>query len=170
MATKMAKQAELFKMAGTEETYEYVVVAVSKLGRVGVRNLGGGQYRVRLEPSDLEAAEEMQERFADWKQPNNEQFRFSTVATGEFAMQKALRSALQAIKAVKGPRGGKPKGVKINEAAPERFLVCLGGAPGAQVVTNNEEEGKDDGLIGVKLVDGELVHVAVDPDEEIDFY
>lgn len=69
-------------MAGTEKTGEYAVLAVGSVGRLGVRNLNGC-FRVRFEPVinlDILTIQVMLGLSPyNWKSPNNEQIRFSTV-------------------------------------------------------------------------------------------
>jgi len=91
-----------FIMAGTEHTFEYVVVAVTSRGRVGYRKLGDGSYRVRVEPSTLTEANRLTlaEIFnrPTWKQVGDEyEFRFSTVVSSKEERDSALKLALDAL-------------------------------------------------------------------------
>lgn len=88
-------------MAGTEGTYDYLVLARSSFGRVGYR-LVGHRVRIRLEPADEAHAAKIAEtltREAGWKQPGDEgQNRFSIVLPkGEGAIE-ALKTAFALIK------------------------------------------------------------------------
>ncbi len=73
------KSDDLFNMAGTEKTFEYVVVLATALGRIGYRPLGQGEARIRVEPFGPEATATLGQTFtadAGWKQPDEEK-RFS---------------------------------------------------------------------------------------------
>jgi hypothetical protein len=90
----------LFSMAGTEMTFEYVVLAAAAAGRVGYRKIGETQYRVRLEPTHPAAATAMAATglLAGWKQPGNGgQFRFSTVVGTKTGRDAAITTALRAL-------------------------------------------------------------------------
>jgi len=76
----------LWRMSGTEETFEYTVRAASARGRVGVRHLPNGNVRIRLEPTGTIGAsviEKWQKELPSdvgYKQPGSSgQNRFSTV-------------------------------------------------------------------------------------------
>ena len=61
-----------FFMAGTEGTGEYVVIANSDFGRVGVRHLSNDRVRVRVEPKTEVGASELAAVCGDgWKQPGD---------------------------------------------------------------------------------------------------
>lgn len=73
-------------MAGTEGTGTYVVIGRIPLGgkigaRIGIRALGGGRCRVRIEPENVPSAEALAPMFPRWllfKQPGDgEKPRFS---------------------------------------------------------------------------------------------
>ena len=89
-------------MAGTEGTGQYVVIAVSPLGRVGFRRLNG-ETRVRLEPENKKVATEagMYEIISTgWKRPDwsdKRRYRFSMVPHTAVEAVKALDLALKAI-------------------------------------------------------------------------
>jgi len=73
-----------WKMAGTERTGEYVVLARTRRGRIGVRVLksfGKGHARIRVEPLARAPLGKMARSFtSDWKQPGDGgQNRFSRV-------------------------------------------------------------------------------------------
>jgi hypothetical protein len=92
------------RMAGTEGTDKYVVIARNSRGdRIGIRPLDDGSIcRVRVEPIDLAAAKELQDNFpvSTWKQPGEDgQLRFSLVTSGDAGIQAVL-DALDALKAV----------------------------------------------------------------------
>lgn len=125
-----------FYMAGTEGTGEYIVVACTALGRVGYRELGG-ETRVRVEPSDQQAAEAMAGLFAEgWKHPDSEQFRFSRVVCGEEAVTEAVSLGLKAIGAEV------QKGVEVNPSAPDwaKALVASPVEPQTKVEADCEEQ------------------------------
>lgn len=64
------KDLTTFSMAGTEGTGLYKVIANSDFGRVGVRDLGDGRTRVRVEPKNETGAAELAVICAEgWKQP-----------------------------------------------------------------------------------------------------
>ena len=71
------------RVAGTEGTHNYVVIASSALGFVAVRLLSGGSYRVRVEPTSPASTDIMGKiltRSEFWKQPgDSNQDRFSNV-------------------------------------------------------------------------------------------
>lgn len=101
-----------FQMAGTEGSFEYVVVANGSEGRIGIRELGGSS-RVRIEPKDgasYGVVRNMDERLAEggfeWKAPNG-QFRFSTVV-GNDVVKEAVAEGLEVIGEI----------FEINSAAP----------------------------------------------------
>ncbi len=107
-----------FFMAGTEGTGLYIVLLLSALGRIGIRALSGGIFRVRVEPASTEAAAILAPAFpsSNWKQPGNAgQDRFSTeVRGGEDALKSTLLPACQALLAVL-------EGVEVNPDAPSWF-------------------------------------------------
>lgn len=98
---KMAK----WIMPGTEGTKEYMTVARTALGVVGVREYAPGAYRVRVEPTEAGVAAIASKLTADagWKQPGEGgQNRFShTVNAPEGAKDEVLvamvKTALFAI-------------------------------------------------------------------------
>lgn len=117
-------------MAGTEQTGKYRVIAITKLGKVGYRELNGAcdnnYVRIRVEPADEKAAAKMSQSFSrdKWKQPGqNDQFRYSIVVTendaGEF-----IGTALKAIGAIKKTavtkaiQGLRTAGIQVNPNAP----------------------------------------------------
>lgn len=85
----------VFNMRGTESTGTYVGFATDR-AQIGYRDIGGGSFRVRIEPNDADAAADLEDYFprADgWKQPGEDnQNRFSKVI-GADALQ-ALMTAL----------------------------------------------------------------------------
>lgn len=95
--------SDQFSMLGTEGTGRYVVVVATDKGRVGYRHLGGGTYRVRVEPTEG-GAQTLAGSFSGWKQgrEHNAQagFRFSTmVYTGETGLTAALKQAAESLTA-----------------------------------------------------------------------
>lgn len=92
-------------MAGTENTGQYVVVARSKLGRVGFR-VTGSYVRVRIEPTEQNAPGPLATEFNalnGWKLPRiGGQWRFSKVFNDP---EEAIAAIELAIKALE--RGGK---------------------------------------------------------------
>lgn len=109
-----------FQMAGTEQTWEYVVVAVTPAGRVGFRDLGDEEFRVRVEPTEASAKvlkRNFQARY-NWKQPgDDEQFRFSHLFSGQKNLRAVIGRALKAL-------GVTPEAqnVKVNKKAPKWAL------------------------------------------------
>jgi hypothetical protein len=93
------------KMAGSEGTYEYTVLArVPATDRIGVRKLDNGAVRIRIEPSEANTdhLSKALTRENGWKQPGDEgQNRFSIVARGEHGTQ-IVKDALQLLAEV-GP-------------------------------------------------------------------
>lgn len=76
----------LWRMSGTEETFEYTVRAASLRGRVGVRFLSGDNVRIRLEPVETIGETVISKwrselpRSVGYRQPGDSgQRRFSTV-------------------------------------------------------------------------------------------
>lgn len=118
----MAKKRGKFYMAGTEQTGQYVVLAVGPMGRVGFRDLGGN-YRVRVEPSTRKVVSFMKKHFgADWRQPGDGgQFRYSKVVFGEAGCKAALTTALTALGAANAR-----KEVKVNPDAPAWAKELIG--------------------------------------------
>jgi len=86
-------------MAGTESTGEYLVLAVSPLGRLGVRDFHSA-YRVRLEPTP-EGSDKIAEiltRELGWKQPGDQdQNRFSFFSYDAEELKEALKLGLKAL-------------------------------------------------------------------------
>jgi hypothetical protein len=85
-----------YRMAGTEGTNAYRVVALTDMGKVGFRALSGGTVRVRVEPVN---GSKLGRSFkSNWKKPGQDgQHRFSTVVEGEKAIKNALAIALKAV-------------------------------------------------------------------------
>ena len=102
-----------FYMAGTEHTGRYVVVLLTALGRVGYRDLGGGVFRIRIEPANQEARSKLRPSFPGYKDGiGGSEQRFSTVIQGG---ENGLRSVIaNAVKAL--VPGGQ---VEVNPAAPD---------------------------------------------------
>jgi hypothetical protein len=83
----------LWRMSGSEESFEYTVRGVSSRGRVGVRFLPNGNVRIRLEPAPSIGATVIAKwrktlpREVGYKQPgDSNQPRFSiVVGAGEHA-------------------------------------------------------------------------------------
>ncbi len=95
-----------FYMAGTEKTGEYVVLAVTKRGRLGIRNLGDHGFRIRVEPNGRGNLARLRRRLTaeklvrddGWKQPgDNSQSRFSRVVFYADRASKFVAEALEAI-------------------------------------------------------------------------
>lgn len=86
-----------FTMVGTEGTGEYVGLATDN-GQVGFRDLGGGEFRVRVEPA-AGREETLAPHFPGWKTGiGGKEFRYSTVvSTGETGLRQALTQALTAL-------------------------------------------------------------------------
>lgn len=95
-----------WQMAGTESTFEYVVLVVAALARIGVRALSG-KSRVRIEPTG-DTVEQLASEFpaSIWKQPGQGgQNRWSAVPSSADT-ESVVRSALATLIA-----GG---GVEVN--------------------------------------------------------
>jgi hypothetical protein len=74
----------------------YRQVAQTAHGRVGVTDLGGAKWRVRVEPSSSANAEWMEKFFDGWNQPSNGNLRFSLIV-GNDDLANAEALALSAI-------------------------------------------------------------------------
>lgn len=115
----MTTSANLFFMAGTEGTGEYMVPLTTSLGAVGYRCLSGDRFRLRVEPVG-DAVETLAPSFpsADWKQPGQGgQNRFSTVISGGY---EALGAALaKAVAALSTDQPGRVTFIQINPDAPQ---------------------------------------------------
>jgi hypothetical protein len=92
---------EIFVMEGTERTREYVVIAATNTGRVGVRNIYGG-FRIRVEPRTKKLAKEVACGVnRNWKQYGQSgQPRFSRVANSVGQRNRHVAWGLDAIGAV----------------------------------------------------------------------
>jgi len=89
-----------FKMVGTEGTGDYVVVVSTNRAKVGYRDLGGGAYRVRVEPLNASAMTTLVPSFPapDWKQPGEgDQPRFSCVTPDAATMREKVIAAVKAV-------------------------------------------------------------------------
>lgn len=87
------------RMAGTERTWEYQVVASTAYGRVGVRDYThtGSPVRIRVEPFQGKTFESLT-RDAGWKQPGDSgQCRYSIVRPAGCEAACAVRTALAAL-------------------------------------------------------------------------
>jgi hypothetical protein len=102
-----------FYMAGTERTGRYLVVLVTGLGRVGYRDLGGGRFRIRIEPASREAGSTLRPSFPGYKEgTGGEEYRFSTVIQGgEDGLRSVIANAVKALV----PGGA----LEVNPAAPD---------------------------------------------------
>lgn len=117
-----------FKMDGSEGTGQYVVIAATARGRVGVRVLGGDpskvsrieMARVRVEPVEKTAViKQMAEVLPDgkWKQPGQDgEHRFSRVVENGASKGKSLHIAL--AKALAAIGVGELK-TEVNPDAPQ---------------------------------------------------
>ncbi len=98
-----------FYMAGTEGTGEYVVLAKTARGRIGIRVLEGSGTllkdvefaRIRVEPTTVSAANKIGQLLTPekgWKQPGeDDQNRFSTVVKGSDKFRTRVVNALKAL-------------------------------------------------------------------------
>jgi hypothetical protein len=90
-------QNGLWRMAGTEGTGEYTVRAASIRGRVGIRHLGAGRVRIRLEPASISDGimarwQKELSRDIGYKQPGEqEQERFSIVVSAGVHADEILK-------------------------------------------------------------------------------
>ena len=121
----MAKANGKFFMAGSEGTGQYVVIARTARGRVGIRALCGTvdsidslhEARIRVEPFNRPGVvAKMAPILTGWKQPGEDgQHRFSRVVNAESAhVLDPLKAAFKAIGI--GPSGLK---LEVNPAAPQ---------------------------------------------------
>lgn len=115
----MTTSANLFFMAGTEGTGEYMVPLATSQGAVGYRCLSGERFRLRVEPVG-DDVETLAAAFPspDWKQPGQGgQHRFSTVISGGY---EALAAALtKAVAALSADQPGQVTFIQINPDAPQ---------------------------------------------------
>lgn len=139
----------VFFMAGTEGTGEYVVVAASQRGRVGYRLLGDGSVRVRVEPA-AECVDEMAEVFEGWKQPSEEQCRFSMVAYGPIEAVEAVMLGVKEVSRHPAFVVGNPAAVSWAET----FEAVL------QPSEPDSEEVDDEIDDGLEISQSELISVA----------
>lgn len=91
-------------MLGTEGTGKYVVIARNLRGdRLGLRPLGNGFCRIRVEPADQTSVENLQDTLSfskGWKQPGQDgQQRFSIVVRNSKG-EPLVGEALTALKRV----------------------------------------------------------------------
>ncbi len=95
----MSKQPWTY-MAGTQGTGEYKVIGRTGRGKVGIRNLGDGSYRIRIEPFGTRFVPKMAEYLSHvdgWKQPGDGgEERFSRVV-GDGNLKEQVKTALAAI-------------------------------------------------------------------------
>ena len=102
LLARMIEQAKgtQWSMAGTERTGEYVVIAMSNIGRVGFRVVGN-YVRVRIEPYSVSGEERLGKMFTEasgWKQPDSHwQYRFSNVFTDPEEAIAAIEIAIKEI-------------------------------------------------------------------------
>lgn len=85
------------EMAGTERTFEYVVLAATPKGRLGVRDLGEGTARVRVEPTQANDPLSALSASEGWKQPSLGYPRHSIVTHSPVALAQAIVTAVGAI-------------------------------------------------------------------------
>ncbi len=83
-------------MAGTEGTGEYLVLAETEYGRVGIRPLSGGWYRIRVEPSEKGLSSiKCLSRESGWKQPGQDgQIRYSIMTPSDSFLERRLQALL----------------------------------------------------------------------------
>lgn len=76
----------------------YEVFADGPNGRAGIADLGEGHSRVRVEPSSQDAAAAMAETLTDWKQPDEDNLRYSIEVDdlGTSAAQDLARASVGA--------------------------------------------------------------------------
>lgn len=133
--------SDKFTMVGTERSGQYVGLAAD-LGQVGYRDLGGGSFRVRIEPAGQEALDKLSPAFpsSEYKQPGCGGNRFSCVVAGEVRLREVVKHALAAVLA--------EGSVRDSEKAPRLMLDLLGelgltgGAPGDSTALPVAEPGK----------------------------
>ncbi len=114
-------EGEWLKMAGSQKTNEYVVMAGTSRGRIGVRRLPCGQcgtdhFRVRIEPANKKAAASIAKGLTPaegWKQPGDEgQFRFSKMVDTLDDLGLVVKEGFKPLK-------GRTKDVLVNPELPE---------------------------------------------------
>jgi hypothetical protein len=92
------------RVAGTEGTENYVVLAANEIGLVAVRQVHGSTYRVRVQPATAAGAALVAETLKSgkgWKQPGDSgQFRFSIVVNDVARLSAMVTMAVQAIDAI----------------------------------------------------------------------
>jgi hypothetical protein len=89
-------------MNGSEMTGAYRVPVIGTYGRLGVRDLENGTVRIRIEPTNEEAARTLATHFPasnGWRQPGEQlQSRFSKVfRKDDPELSKTIRSAVKAL-------------------------------------------------------------------------
>lgn len=91
-------------LAGTEGTKQYVTLLVTVLGILALRRaVGQGVYRLRIEPSNANAAKKLAKvltRDKGWKQPgDNGQNRFSNICSlsDDSALEGLVETAVAAL-------------------------------------------------------------------------
>jgi hypothetical protein len=145
--TKRKKQVlKKFYMAGTEDTGQYIVVALTQRGRIGVRLLNGSSAksmaaakcaRIRIEPTHINnAAATMAKKLPQklWKQPGqNGQNRFSIeVHGGGKKLKRKVRDGLKALGIEDGLK------VTMNPIAPKWAQKLVAGMMPNAIVPNAE--------------------------------
>src|SRR3989338_9595730 len=87
-----------FSIVGTTGTGKYEVLALTPRGRIGVRYLGGGVVRIRVEPIGVPSMAVMQKLgVGGWKQPGDDgEHRFSVVTTKD-GIAPAVAAAWKAL-------------------------------------------------------------------------
>lgn len=148
--TNSAFGNDWFIMAGTEGTFEYVVLAATELGRVGYRDFthSGSPLRIRVEPAGrfyLSGAG--LDRETGWKQPGDSgQWRYSRVLpAGEMALE-GLKKALRAIQA-----GRRETLVSLGASQEVKAFVAAEAADEERIRRENEEMEKRNAAIRTML-------------------
>lgn len=100
-----------FCMKGTSGEGDYVVIAYTDRGRIGLRSLFPlHDHRIRIEPEESAIYEIAGSLEHDWTPPDGYNIRFSRYTTNNKALQEAM---IDGLKALKG------KTLAINPEAPE---------------------------------------------------
>lgn len=87
---------DTYYMAGTERTGQYFVICLTPRGRIGIRHLYAGTFRVRVEPNPGNE-QRLAKHLLGWRQPSDNQFRFSTVADSAQSATDAVGLGLKAM-------------------------------------------------------------------------
>lgn len=85
-----------FSMTGTTGSAYFGILRTSN-GQLGIRDLGLGRYRVRVEPAIMSVNSVGDALPNSWTQPTNDNVRFSTVVSGGVELASAIAAGAAAI-------------------------------------------------------------------------